>query len=52
MFFVNGRRVVGAQPFEAFKAVVDEELARAEKLIASGVPSKDVYAKIVETGRR
>ena len=27
-FFVNGRPLVGAQPFDAFKAVIDEELAR------------------------
>jgi len=27
-FFVNGRSVEGAQPFEAFKRVIDEELAR------------------------
>ena len=28
-FFVNGRSVQGAQPFEEFKRVVDEEIARA-----------------------
>ena len=28
-FFVNGRPLVGAQPFEAFQQVIDEELARA-----------------------
>jgi protein-disulfide isomerase len=26
--YVNGRPLVGAQPFEAFKQVIDEELAR------------------------
>jgi protein-disulfide isomerase len=26
--FINGRPLVGAQPFEAFKQVIDEELAR------------------------
>jgi protein-disulfide isomerase len=26
-FFINGRPLTGAQPFEAFKAVIDEELA-------------------------
>jgi len=25
-FFVNGRKVIGAQPVEAFAAVIDEEL--------------------------
>jgi protein-disulfide isomerase len=28
MFFINGRKLVGAQPFEKFKAVIDRELAR------------------------
>ncbi len=27
-FFVNGERVVGAQPFESFKVVIDKKLAR------------------------
>jgi len=28
-FFVNGRPLVGAQPFEAFQQVIDDELARS-----------------------
>jgi protein-disulfide isomerase len=27
-FFVNGRFLSGAQPFEAFQSILDEELAR------------------------
>jgi len=30
-FLINGRLVSGAQPFENFKAVIDDELARAQK---------------------
>ena len=30
-FFINGRMISGAQPFEAFKTIIDEELARAGK---------------------
>jgi len=26
-FFINGQRLVGAQPFEAFKAIIDQKLA-------------------------
>jgi protein-disulfide isomerase len=29
-FFINGRLLSGAQPFEAFKKVIDEELARGK----------------------
>ena len=38
-FFVNGRPLVGAEPFEAFAQIIDDELAR--KGVASpGAPSK------------
>ncbi|GBD24981.1 Disulfide bond formation protein D [bacterium HR30] len=30
-FFVNGRMLSGAQPFEAFKQLIDDELKRGEK---------------------
>lgn len=29
-FFINGRSIEGAQPFESFKRVIDEELAKAK----------------------
>ena len=29
-FFINGRSIEGAQPFESFKRVIDEELARTK----------------------
>ncbi len=29
-FFINGRLLVGAQPFESFQAIIDEELAAAQ----------------------
>ena len=35
-FFINGRLLTGAQPYEAFAQIIDEELARAEKPVASG----------------
>lgn len=34
-FFINGRMLSGAQPFEKFKEVIDEELARAPAAKAS-----------------
>ena len=47
-FFINGRKLVGAQPLESFKVVVDEELKKAEALIGSGVAPADVYAHLMQ----
>jgi protein-disulfide isomerase len=30
-FFINGRMIDGAQPYENFKEIIDEELAAAKK---------------------
>lgn len=30
-FFINGQRIVGAQPFETFKRIIEEELKSAKK---------------------
>lgn len=49
-FFINGRNLRGAQPFAAFKAVIDEELRKAEALVKEGTPAAQVYAKIIEKG--
>lgn len=50
-FFINGRRLTGAQPFESFKKVIDEELAKAEALVAKGTAKKDVYATIMKEAK-
>ena len=49
-FFINGRFLSGAQPIDNFKALIDEELAKAESLVKSGVSATQVYAKIIEKG--
>jgi protein-disulfide isomerase len=50
-FFVNGRRIQGAQPLDAFKVVVDERLASARRLVATGVRPEDVYDASVAGGQ-
>lgn len=50
-FFINGRRVVGAQPFDFFQPIIDEEIARAEKLVAEGTPAAKVYDALQKSGR-
>lgn len=49
-FFINGRSLRGAQPFDAFKTVIDEELAKAKQIVSSGTPRAQLYAKVTENG--
>ncbi|MBP6628321.1 MAG: DsbA family protein [Kofleriaceae bacterium] len=49
-FFINGRHLAGAQPIEAFAAVVDEELKKANAAISRGVRLRDYYDQIVRAG--
>jgi len=46
-FFVNGRQHVGGLPFDQFKAEIDKEIARADKLLSSGVKPADLYSRLV-----
>jgi protein-disulfide isomerase len=46
--FVNGTFLSGAQPYEAFKARVDAEMAKAEAMVKSGVPRAKLYAEIMK----
>jgi protein-disulfide isomerase len=50
-FFVNGVRVQGAQPFEAFKAVIDAQTAAAQAKVAAGTPPERVYAVLSKENR-
>jgi protein-disulfide isomerase len=50
-FFVNGRRLSGAQPFEKFDALVTEQLAVAQGLVKKGVARDKVYDEIMKTAK-
>jgi protein-disulfide isomerase len=47
-FFINGRQLVGAQPFPEFQKIIDEEIKKADELVKKGTPLKDVYQKLME----
>jgi protein-disulfide isomerase len=49
-FFINGRYLSGAQPVEQFKTIIDDEIKRAEKLIAAGVSKKGIYLALTKKG--
>lgn len=42
-FFINGRFLSGAQPYPAFKALIDEELAKARDRVKKGAKKKKYY---------
>ncbi len=50
-FFINGRRLVGAQPEARFDAIIDEEITRAETLVAAGTAPADLYAALTKDGK-
>lgn len=45
-FFINGRRLIGAQPIEKFQAIIDEEIAKAEAMVVAGTQRAGVYDAI------
>jgi protein-disulfide isomerase len=50
-FFVNGVRLSGAQPFEKFKATIDEQLAKAKAAVTRGVARSKVYEEVTKEGK-
>jgi protein-disulfide isomerase len=50
-FFINGVRLSGAQPLEAFKKSIDEQLAKAKGLVAKGVPKAKVYEELMKDAK-
>jgi protein-disulfide isomerase len=50
-FFINGKFLSGAQPFEMFKAKIDEELKNAEGMVAKGTPKAKVYEALMKDAK-
>ncbi len=49
-FLINGRKFVGAQPFDNFKTAIDEEIARADKVANErGLSGVALYRELVRT---
>jgi len=50
-FFINGRELLGAQPFDSFKKIIDEEIVKADDLLKKGTKLEAVYDKLMaQTG--
>lgn len=50
-FFVNGRRIAGAQPYGEFKKLIDAQLVIAKDLVRRGVARDRVYREIMKTAQ-
>ncbi|HSQ62551.1 MAG TPA: thioredoxin domain-containing protein [Polyangiaceae bacterium] len=50
-FFINGRRLVGAQPFDKFKQLIDEQLVKARALVSTGIKPENVYGELLKTAQ-
>ncbi|MDI1444037.1 thioredoxin domain-containing protein [Polyangium sp. 6x1] len=50
-FFINGRRLIGAQPREQFELIIDEEITKAQKLVAEGTPAAKIYDALQKDGK-
>jgi protein-disulfide isomerase len=50
-FFINGRQQVGAMPFAQWKGLIDAEIAKADKLLKSGVKTADLYDALVKQAK-
>jgi protein-disulfide isomerase len=50
-FFINGRRLAGAQRIELFRERIDAALEQAARLVAQGVPKERIYDEIIKNGR-
>jgi protein-disulfide isomerase len=46
-FFINGRFFSGARPFQSFKTIIDQEIAKAKKTIEEGKATRDNYYEFI-----
>src|SRR5262249_3000365 len=51
-FFVNGRFIEGAKSADQFKAIIDEELKKADAAIQGGVKAEEYYGSLVAKGKK
>ena len=50
-FYVNGRKLSGAQPLEKFQELIDEQLGVAEAMVRGGTPAARLYGELIKDGR-
>ena len=51
-FFINGRFLSGAQPYDNFKRLIDEELKKAQDMVKKGTPKSKIYDTIMKNAEK
>jgi len=51
-FFINGRFLSGARPFDHFKKLIDEELKKAETMVKKGTPKSKIYDTLMKNAEK
>jgi protein-disulfide isomerase len=51
-FYINGVSLAGAQPFDKFKTVIDQELQKAQAKIAAGTPKDKIYVTMSQENKK
>lgn len=46
-FFVNGKALSGAQPFNKFENLIDNQIEQTQKMLEGGVAKSELYEKVV-----
>jgi protein-disulfide isomerase len=49
-FYINGKKLAGAQSIEKFQALIDAELAAAEAKVRAGTPALQLYSTLIKAG--
>jgi len=47
-FFINGKLISGALPFDSFKQIIDEQIAKADAELKKGTPKEKLYDALVD----
>jgi protein-disulfide isomerase len=50
-FFINGHSLLGPQPIDGWKKLIDGEIAKADAKLAAGVPRERLYQELTREGR-
>ena len=51
-FFINGKFLSGAQPYDNFKRIIDQEIKNAEAMLKKGTPKSKIYETLMKNAEK